>query len=508
MASRIYHYAESANTSTTTSTSDTAKVTLTFTPDPNSEYVYIWSAQVSSGSTSQDVRVNLKTGSTIIAEGNIEDKDTTDWHPVSGLEHETFGATPSAVTLTLNWSRESTATAGIREARILALKLESGDIYTENTNDQTNTTTTFSTALTLNWTPASAGDYILMGSAEYRFSAAGEVITKIVHSSTDYGTTTARPQDTTNYMPGMHAVYLSNLSGAQTATMQWARSATATGTAYCRRAALLALRVDNFPSVFEASSRARQQSSGGGTAVTTGTITTSNVPYFILGVCVRDHNATGNSALTYLKQSSTDLILPTEQEGTVASNVIDLPAGMWAQSLVFTPAEGSTNFNIQFVTENISLTSTGISDSAIFAIQLEEQPPVITVQPEAAVTAEIGQSIVLSVTATNATSYQWQVSSDGSSWANVSTGSGGTTDTYTFTSTAAGILYYRCVVSNAFVSINSDTTTLTTLDYEARFGSIDILAAVIIPPEAQVSWVELEATKSVIDEKISIYIVD
>ena len=374
MASRIYHYAESTGAQTTTSSSDQTKVTLTFTPDANSEYVYIWSAQVSSGNTSSDVRVNLKTGSTIIAAGNIEDQDTTDWHPVSGLEHETFGATPSAVTLTINWSAESSNTAGIQEARILALKLEADDHYDENTADQTNTTTTFNTALTLNWSPPSTSDYLLIGSAEYRFnSTSGEVITRFVHSSTNYGVTTARPKDANSYYPGMHAIYLSGLSGAQSTTVQWARSSTASGTAYSRRAALVALRLDDFPAFYQDNDRARTTTTSNApqTRSETGTISTVDVPHIVLGSCVRDHNSTSNSARTIIAEANNALISFTEQEAVTASTTIDLPAGMWSQLVVANPATTSTSYQLRYYSES-SGTSTGITDSQLIVIQLED----------------------------------------------------------------------------------------------------------------------------------------
>ena len=374
MASRIYHYAEDTGAQTTTSSSDQTKVTLTFTPDANSEYVYIWSAQLSSANTSSDVRVNLKTGSTVIAAGNIEDQDTTDWHPVSGLTHETFGATPSATTLTINWSAESGNTAGIREARILALKLEANDVYTDNTTDQTNTSTTFSTALTLNWTPPSSGDYLLLGSSEYRFnSVSGEVITHFVHSSTNYGVTTSRPKDTTNYYPGMHAIYLSGLSGAQSATVQWARSSTTTGTAYSRRAALVALRLDDFPAFYQDNDRARATTTSNApqTRSETGTISTVDVPHIVLGSCVRDHNSTSNSARTIISEANNTLISFTEQEAFAASTTIDLPAGMWSQFVVANPATASTSYQLRYYSES-SGTSTGITDSQLIVLQLED----------------------------------------------------------------------------------------------------------------------------------------
>jgi hypothetical protein len=393
--SRVYHYAESTTLSTTTSSSDQTKVTLTFQPDADSQYVYIWSAQVQSSNTSDDVRVNLRTGSTVLAAGNLEDKDVTDFHPVSGLASETFGASPSSVTLTLNYSAESGNTAEIREARILALKLETGDVYAENTSDQTTTSTSFSTALTLSWTPASAGDYILLGSAEYRFGSEGEVITRFVHNSTNYGVTTSRPKDPTNYHPGLHAVYLTNLSGSQSATVEWARSATTASTAYCRRARLLALRADGFPAVEQAASRTRQTTTSTTLqqAVTTGTVTVVAEPYLILGVGVRDHNSTTSSAFTGLQQDMTILMSETVQEATVASTSIDVPAGMWAQTIVLTPSAGSTSFRVMYSSEAFG-TSTGISDAAIFAIQLQGPVSVDVPVTGVAATGAVGQVLV------------------------------------------------------------------------------------------------------------------
>jgi hypothetical protein len=377
----VYHYQESTTLSTTTSATDQTKVTLTFTPNADKKYVYIWSGQIQASSTSADVRVNLKNGSTVIAQGNIEDKDTTDFHPVSGIVVEEFGASPSSVTLTLNYSAESGNTAEIREARIIALELTDNDVYVANTADQTNTTTAFSTAVTLNWTPASAGDYVLLGSTEYRFNAAGEVITKIVHASTDYGVTTARRQDNTNYHPGLHTVYLSNLSGPQTATLQWARSATTAGTANSRNAHLLALRVDGFPGAWENSSRARSTTTSNAfqTKADTGATTVvTQAPVLIIGTAVRDHNATNNSAITIISENSTALVAETSQEAVVASTTIDVPMGMWGQIDVKNPVADNASYQIRYDSET-SGTSTGIADAQIVVLQLESYtPPSVT----------------------------------------------------------------------------------------------------------------------------------
>lgn len=79
-------------------------------------------------------------------------------------------------------------------------------------------------------------------------------------------------------------------------------------------------------------------------------------------------------------------------------------------------------------------------------------PPVITVQPTGQTAAD-GATAAFSATATGATSYQWETQAPGGgSWANVSGGSGATTDTYTTgtlsRSSDAGRLY-RLKATNA-----------------------------------------------------------
>jgi hypothetical protein len=100
--------------------------------------------------------------------------------------------------------------------------------------------------------------------------------------------------------------------------------------------------------------------------------------------------------------------------------------------------------------------------------------PEITSQPSNS-QAEVDQTATFTLTATGTPSptYQWQVNT-GSGWNNVSTGTGGTTDSYTTAALQAGDdgNQYRCIVSNAGGSVTSNVVTLTMVlqQVAARFA--------------------------------------
>lgn len=92
---------------------------------------------------------------------------------------------------------------------------------------------------------------------------------------------------------------------------------------------------------------------------------------------------------------------------------------------------------------------------------VENIPPAISAHPQNA-SKKPGETATFSITATGATSYQWQVDT-GSGWGNVSGGSGATTDSYTTPTLALGDdgNQYRCQATNAGGTTNSNAATLT-----------------------------------------------
>lgn len=94
-------------------------------------------------------------------------------------------------------------------------------------------------------------------------------------------------------------------------------------------------------------------------------------------------------------------------------------------------------------------------NNAVLVIFTESSPPVITAQPVQQTVAS-GATATFSVTATDATSYQWQINVAGT-WTNVSTGTGGTTSSYTTGTlgTSDNGSLFRCQVTNAAGTVNS-----------------------------------------------------
>ncbi len=110
--------------------------------------------------------------------------------------------------------------------------------------------------------------------------------------------------------------------------------------------------------------------------------------------------------------------------------------------------------------ETWTQTSQGNDYQAGIAIYLDAGggPPAITVQPSPTVQLCVpSQSVTLSITATGATSYQWQQFSG--TWSNIG---GATSSSYNATapSSAGSAGIYRCVATNANGSTNSSSATL------------------------------------------------
>jgi hypothetical protein len=181
--------------------------------------------------------------------------------------------------------------------------------------------------------------------------------------------------------------------------------------------------------------------------------------------------ATGNPTPTVQWQVSTD--------GTNWTNVTTGTGGTTNSYTTAALAAGDNGKQYRAVYTN-GIGSPATTNAATLTVQFA---PSITTQPTNQ-TATEGTSATFTAAATGnpAPTVQWQVSSDGTNWSNVSTGTGGTTNSYTtaaLTSTENGY-QYRAVYSNgigsaattnaATLTVNSGTSAPTITQQPVSIG--------------------------------------
>jgi hypothetical protein len=153
-------------------------------------------------------------------------------------------------------------------------------------------------------------------------------------------------------------------------------------------------------------------------------------------------SASGNPAGTTVSFSNGTLTPGTPSTNVTLNNTNTLSPGSYAITITGTASGATTQ------TRNIVFTINNTSN------------PAITAQPVNQ-TVCAGSNVTFSTTATNATGYQWQVSTNGgTSWSNVS---GQVTAIYAITgvTTTLNGYQYRCVVSNSCGNTNTNAATLT-----------------------------------------------
>jgi hypothetical protein len=370
---RKYTSAESLGVDTSALATDTTKVTLTFTPDASSTYLYIWSCDVAGSGITLDSIVSLKNNAgTVLSTTNHESKDlTADWATLSGIAFETFGASPTSQSVTLTWRAETTSlTSSIRNARVVAIKLNSTDAYVENTADVTNATTTLATATTLTFTPPSTGNYLILGSCETKTPAlTASVISQITYNSTAYSAATNTPNDITNYISGLLQASVGSLTAtSKTITLDFARVA-GTGTVNCRNARLVALRLDEFTdsSITTNNTLSNTTSTSYVEQSTTGTFNTSTgLDYLVIGTASIAGSSIVLSVGHGLRVGLSTYISESFQESTLAGTVASAHFGAFD---VFT-ATNAQSVSFDHYAETSSTTST--TDEVTLSVLLLE----------------------------------------------------------------------------------------------------------------------------------------
>ncbi|MBC3845552.1 choice-of-anchor D domain-containing protein [Winogradskyella echinorum] len=138
------------------------------------------------------------------------------------------------------------------------------------------------------------------------------------------------------------------------------------------------------------------------------------------------------------------------------SNTTILPGATATFDVTFTPtATGAQTATLTVTSDNATGSTMDLDGTGI-------NIPTISTQPTNQ-TEQIPNTATFNVTSGDTSSYQWQVSTDGGTiWNNVTGGTGATTDSYTTGATSAAMdgNLYRCILTNACGSTNSNSATL------------------------------------------------
>lgn len=374
MAARTTVYAEQISEVTKTSTSFSDVVSATHTPGDNETWLYIATCILRYNATNSDGMVNFvhDTAAINMCKWNREPKDTTDLASLTGIYIHTYGAAPGSNTISIEYAGENgTVIVGVQQARIWGIKLESSDKYSNgNTADTTDSTAgAFTDVLdsSVSFTPASQGDYYIIGTMEYRCSSSTSVANRrrVDIDGSPEEQCDATVKDVSNYVA--HAVMYKKTFTATSHTIKWQiDTASSTFSVAARRGRFAVLRADGFEATYWGEDRTRSS----GTEATyqdelsLNPTIASSVKHAVLGSWMLDNNNTTLSSQGKLYDGTTDF-----QEVIVEANVANDEWGC----LVVYEATLTSGSGVTWKTQRRSETTghtTGIDESAIAILQI------------------------------------------------------------------------------------------------------------------------------------------
>ena len=165
-----------------------------------------------------------------------------------------------------------------------------------------------------------------------------------------------------------------------------------------------------------------------------------------------------------LTQSSSPVTSVTTTSAAQAVTVTATPAaGYYLSNLTASnPATGTAEVTGSGNTRTVTY-SQGANGSSTITATFSCVTPTISVPPASKTdytVGDAGDALSVTASANNANlGYQWQVSNNNSDWSDIASGDGGTAETYTPSTAAAGTKYYRVIVSNAATGCSTNTTS-------------------------------------------------
>ncbi len=370
MAQQTY-YGESLSEVSTTGTAWADAAIVTYTPDDNSTYFYFQSAAHALTSSSADClhRLLNTTSSLVFGLVNAEAKDLTDYVPVFAAGVESFTTGHGAQTVKSQISGESAGiVARIREDRIVVLKKGANDDHEVSAGNSTTTSSSYQDKISRNFTPGSAGDYLVIAFCNRRSSTTGiNTFCCLDIDGSIYGEAGHSVADLNTYRPWGTMVKVNLTAAAHTIKLKFRSNGTAIATV--NNAVIIILRLSDFVNNYYAEDRARETHNTS-TFLTQASLTVSspaNQEHVVLACAQYDHGATTSSTSVRLQEvasGTTNLTEIIEEPVNAATNnVLN-----WFVAYRKTLAAESHTWNIQHHNESSTIVS-GLKDKAIAVLQ-------------------------------------------------------------------------------------------------------------------------------------------
>ena len=311
----------------TGTTTPASVLSLTFDYEASTDYYLLWSMQSDNSVTSRNAAfaLNDTTGASSLATPSVRLANTAAVFSVGGIAKWTAPGSSGTRQFDITQAPGNTAdTVGSDDIFLMAIKKDATDQYAETLAATSSTSSTLSDRVTLTFTPATQGDYLILFSAEGGgiIPATADGTWRVlldVDGTEYYDTTDGIFANTNTARPSWAGGLVLNLTAAShTIKIRYA-SSNNTDAANIRNARILAMRVDTFHAASSDQDSTEQNTTSTSYSAASGvTVGAGAYDYMILG-----SGLIRNSTSARAMQAQLDIA----GSGTSASNCYDIGTG-------------------------------------------------------------------------------------------------------------------------------------------------------------------------------------
>jgi len=469
-SARQYYYSELTSTVSTGSSTYQDALTLSFTPDDNSTYLILSSWTQSGTCNVYPFTSKLKRTTGTAKDFNALYYLTTgssDDVAVGTIGIDSFGTSPGSQTYKIQHATNdvtSYISPSNTQSSIIALKLSSLDYYAQQEARTTTTSTSFVDKTTLTFTPATAGDYIILASATVDGSSnAYDYKAQLTIDGTAYNTANIEVRDAGNKESWMVMKKVNLTAASHTIKIQYAGESSSKITVGMADARIVALRADEFLENHYLESEARETSTG--VIDKPLTPTTQSGDYLVIGSLNSDSSSTSTVACVSL----IEYVSSNPQHICYVSK--DSTSRGFSSFSVLKRSLSSVSQNWHLMTNGVGLATVGMQNARMIAIELVANGACGTANGAPSYlppSSNLCSSGTPTTVTTNATTFTWDcVSSGGGSTANCSANQSTRSipcGTYGDTDSSGSINYYDVVYGTQYL----ETLPLARIDVDGN----------------------------------------